>query len=85
MTLVLPTWFKGRQGKGEPAGDNLYKLSGPNLVEGYIGIRGSDGAWQAFVVRTPDGEDVDASHTPLTSTYEAWEAAFELFRRHFVV
>lgn len=84
MNVVLPTWFKGRQGKTEPAGENMLRLTGPNLVEGVIGIRPEGAGWKAFVRARPDGEDVGAAAVPLVHPNEAWGAAFELFRNHFV-
>lgn len=85
MNVVLPTWFKGRQGKAEPAGENLLKLTGPNLVEGCIGIRpAEDGGWNAFVRGRADGEDLASTTLPLSHPTEAWGAAFELFRNHFI-
>ena len=86
MPLVTPFWFKQRQAKAEPAGTDLYRLSGPNLLEGVIGIRqGGNGRWVAFVRKEPDGPDIEVTAADFNGTYEAWEAAFELYRRHFVV
>jgi hypothetical protein len=86
MAVILPTWFKQRQGKAEPAGDNTYRLSGPNLREGYITIgRAENGAWQAGLRFQAEGPDADATQPVLPNEYEAWEAAFELFRLAVVV
>lgn len=85
MSVILPTWFKGRQGKAEPAGENMLKLTGPNLVEGIIGVRVAEGGgWHGFVKMQAEGEDVAATRTPLRDVNEAWGAAFELFRNYFV-
>lgn len=86
MTVTVPSWFKYRQGKTEPAGDNLLKLTGPNLVEGVIGIRPVEGGgWHGFVRAQADGPDLDVTRTPVLSMFDAWYAAFELFRTHFIV
>jgi len=85
MNVILPTWFKGRQGKTESAGDNRLKLTGPNLVEAVIGIRAAEpGGWHGFVRKDADGADLDATHTALPDQNEAWSAAFEMFRNRFV-
>jgi hypothetical protein len=86
MRVEVPSWFKYRQGKAEPAGDNLLKLTGPNLVEGYVGIRPAEnGGWHAFVRAQADGPDLDATRSPLETQLDAWYAAFELFRTHMIV
>ena len=47
MSLILPSWFKQRQAKAEPAGDNVYRLTAPQLREAFIAIRqGADGRWE---------------------------------------
>jgi hypothetical protein len=86
MTPVLPFWFKQRQARAEPVAPDSYRLSGPNLREGYISIRQTrDGRWRAALSLTPDGSDLDSTSPEFDNTYDAWEAAFELYRRHFVV
>ena len=86
MTVILPSWFKQRQGKAEAVGDNLYRLTGPNLRESYVGIRRADGGpWAAFLRFTPDGPDAAATEPSFETEYDAWEAAFELHRAHVVV
>jgi hypothetical protein len=86
MALIVPSWFKGRQGKAEPAGSDLVKLTGPNLREAYIGIRPADnGKFAAFLRATPDGPDVAAADAVAATAYDAWEAAFEIYRNHVVV
>ena len=35
---ILPFWFKQRQCKAEPAGDDVLKVSGPNLGEAYLRV-----------------------------------------------
>lgn len=86
MPLVTPFWFKQRQAKAEEAGPNLYKVSGPNLREGFIGIRaGDNGQWQSFVRAAADGSDVAATSPSIPTAYDAWEAAFELYRNHFII
>ena len=36
--MVVPFWFKQRQGKAEQAGTDTYRLTAPNLGETFIGI-----------------------------------------------
>jgi hypothetical protein len=85
MSLVTPFWFYQRQCKAEEAGDNLYRLTGPNLKEAYIGILKANGRWASFLKNSADGPDVAVTPGQWNNVYEAWEAAFELFRIHFVV
>jgi hypothetical protein len=86
MPPTLPTWFKQRQGKAEPAGENVYRLTAPILPESFIGIRPSgDGRWSAFLRMTADGADVAATEARFTTPNDAWEAAFELHRTTLVV
>jgi len=86
MSLVTPFWFKQRQAKAEPAGPDLYRLSGPNLLEGCIGVRQAEnGRWVAFVRKQPDSPELKTNSAGSPTAYEAWEAAFELYRRQFVV
>jgi hypothetical protein len=86
MGVVVPTWFKQRQGKAEEAGENRYRLTGPNLREAYIGIRrGENGHWAAVMQKTADGPDVAATERMIDSPYEAWQEAFELYRCYLVI
>jgi hypothetical protein len=86
MSLILPSWFKQRQGKAEEAGENVYRLTGPNLRKSYIGLRpAGDGRWLAFLRFTPDGPDAAVSPASFATLYDAWEAAFELHRTAVVV
>lgn len=83
---VLPSWFKQRQAKAEPAGETTYKLTGPNLGEAYITLRpGNNGRWAAAVMKGAAGPDVAATGTDFPTPGDAWDAAFELYRRHFIV
>ena len=86
MQPVLPSWFKQRQGKAEPAGPDTYRLTAPQLAESYISIRrGGNGLWAAALRLTADGPDVAVSEPAFETPTEAWEAAFELHRTHLVV
>ena len=86
MSLIVPTWFKQRQGKAEPAGANTYRLSGPNLREGHVTIRrAEDGRWSAALRFAVDGPDAESTQPVLPNEYDAWEAAFELYRTAVVV
>jgi hypothetical protein len=86
MQLVVPSWFKQRQGKAEPAGSDTYRLTAPQLGESYISIRrGANGLWGAALRLTADGPDVAVTEPVCPTPTEAWEAAFELHRTHMVV
>jgi hypothetical protein len=85
MSLVTPFWFFQRQCKADSAGENLYKLTGPNLMEAYIGICRGNGRWSAFLKNTADGPDLAVTPPQWNSVYEAWEAAFELYRVNVIV
>ena len=86
MALEVPSWFKYRQGKAEEAAPHLYKVSAPNLQEAYVGIRpADDGRWQAFFRKTADGPDLAASESRWPTPGEAWDVAFEMYRRLMIV
>ena len=84
---VLPSWFKQRQCKAEPAGsDHVLRLTGPNLGEAFISIRPTDNQrWQAALHLAPDGADVAVTEPELETPRDAWDAAFELYRTHVIV
>jgi hypothetical protein len=86
MPLIVPSWFKGRQGKAEPAGEDVYRLTGPNLRECFIGLhRGENGLWAGFLRFTSEGPDAAVTEPRFDTQYDAWEAAFELYRQQVVV
>lgn len=87
MPPIFPFWFKQRQCKAEPAGDdNTLKVSGPNLGEAFIGIAQSDNnRWRAFLRSSADGSDAASTEPELDNPTDAWEAAFELFRTNAIV
>lgn len=86
MELVTPMWFKQRQGKAEAAGENTYRLTGPNLREAFISIHKSDnGLWAASLRYAVDGPEIAATEPEIATPYEAWEAAFEIYRNHVIV
>jgi hypothetical protein len=85
MTPVLPFWFKQRQCKAEPAGDNQLRVSGPNLGEAFLAIRPQGSRWQAVLRLAADGPEAAASEPDLPTPEEAWEAAFELYRTQVIV
>jgi len=81
MDPNLPTWFKYRQGKAEPVGENVLKLTAPNLSEAYIGIRRAEnGQYHGVYRASVDGQDSAVTGTNFDSPDEAWGAAFELYR-----
>lgn len=86
MEPILPTWFKYRQGKAEPAGPNVLKLTAPNLPEAFIAIRAAENGNYLGVFRTKaDGPDVAVTQPDFVSPGEAWGAAFELYRNYVVI
>ena len=86
MQPTPPFWFKQRQAKLEPAGDNIYKVTAPNQVDAFILIRpGNNGRWEAAVCQTADGPDLLTSQPEHESPWDAWQTAFELYRQAFVV
>lgn len=86
MPPTVPSWFKLRQGKAEPAGDNLLRLTAPLAPEAFIVIRpGEEGRWSAAVRQSADGPDLDATPAEFDRPSDAWEAAFELYRRAIIV
>jgi hypothetical protein len=87
MQPELPSWFKQRQCKCEPAGnDHTVKVTGPNLGEAFLGIAHADNnRWQAFLRTSTDGPDVARTEPEIDTVVDAWEAAFELYRTHVIV
>jgi hypothetical protein len=86
MELIRPFWFNMRQGKAEPAGDNVYRLTAPNLPESYISIRAAgDKQWAGVLRSVLDGPDVAVTEKSYGNPVDAWYAAFELYRNHLVV
>jgi hypothetical protein len=86
MAIILPSWFKGRQAKAEPAGPDTYRLFGPNLPETFLSIRRAEnGLYSAALRYSADGADADATQPVLPNEYEAWEAGFEMYRGAVVV
>ena len=86
MPLSLPFWFPLRQGKAEPAGPDTYRLTAPNLAEAFISIRQEgNGRWSAALRKSADGPEVAVTEAEFPSPYEAWEAAFELYRQDVVI
>jgi hypothetical protein len=86
MEPILPTWFKYRQGRAEPAGENVLKLTAPNLPDAFISIRAAEnGNWQGIYRTVADGPDVSVTQPEFVTPSEAWGAAFELYRNYVVV
>jgi hypothetical protein len=85
MPLTLPFWFPLRQGKAEEAGPDTFKLTAPNLPPAFISIhRADNGLWSASLRREADGPEIAATPAEFHGPFEAWEAAFELYRVHVV-
>jgi hypothetical protein len=82
---ALPFWFKQRQAKLEPAGDNTFKVTAPNQNEAFLSIsRGADDRWSAAVRLQLDGSPVAATEAEFATPELAWNAAFELYRRTLI-
>jgi hypothetical protein len=85
MEPTTPFWFKQRQCKLEPAGDNTYKVTGPNLGEARVRVFADDGHWRGAVRLTAEGPDIDVTVPGYATPDEALAAAFELYRNRFIV
>lgn len=86
MEPTLPFWFKQRQAKAEPASPDAYRLTAPNLREAIVSIRkDAEGRWGAALRLAADGPEVAATATSYDTPGDAWDAAFELYRREMVV
>jgi hypothetical protein len=86
MEPVLPSWFKQRQAKIEAVGDNLYRVSAPNMAEAFIVIRkGDNGLWQPALLQSVGGEELASLPFQYEQSSEAWNVAFELHRVRFMV
>ena len=86
MQPVLPSWFKHRQAKAEPAGDNTLRLTGPNLNEAFIRIQKAEGGrWSAALKRSADGPELATTDARYDNLSDAWGAAFELYRTNVLV
>jgi hypothetical protein len=85
MEPTLPFWFKQRQAKAEPAGPDAYRLTAPNLRDAFISIR-KDGAgrWGAALRLAADGPEVAGTTAAYATPGDAWDVAFELYRRELV-
>ena len=86
MAPTVPTWFKYRQGKAEPAGENSLKVTAPNVPVAYLNIRQAENAnWWGILRLAADGPDTAVTEPEFTTPGEAWGAAFELYRNHVVI
>jgi len=85
MPPTIPFWFKQRQCKAEPAGNDLVKVSGPNLGEAFLYVRPDKDHWAAGVRLTAEGADVAVTDPDLPTSKAAWDAAFELYRRYVII
>jgi hypothetical protein len=86
MSLTTPFWFKQRQAKAEPAGENAYRLTGPNLQPAVVSIRSAEnGKLQGVVRADSDGPELAVTAPVFDTMSEAWEATFELYRQKLIV
>jgi hypothetical protein len=64
----------------------MFRAHAPNLPEAFIGVRrNGDGKWAGFMRFEPGGSDIAASEPVFDREPEAWNAAFELYRREVIV
>jgi len=62
------------------------RLTAPNLGEAFIAIRQAEnGPWAGVLKRTTDGDDLAVTAPDYDNPGDAWQAAFELHREHFIV
>lgn len=87
MSPTPPFWFRQRQCKAEPAGEeNTLKISGPNLGEAYLRIdRGENNRWRACLRKSAEGPEIAATEAEFEDVVDAWDAAFELYRTNVIV
>jgi hypothetical protein len=86
MMPILPFWFKQRQCKAEPHGTNMLKVTGPNLAECYLHVdRADNGLWRAGLHPTPEVPASNGREAEFPDAETAWNAAFEMYRRQFIV
>jgi hypothetical protein len=90
MTINPPFWVAQRQIKIEPVNDTTLRLSGPQIPTYEISARPSEGgvAWVAALWQ-PGGNEaasilIRENETLQAEQADAWQAAFELYRRHVV-
>lgn len=84
--LALPFWFNQRQCKAEEVADNFYRVTAPNMPETYLGIRKAEnGLYQGYLRSQQDGPDEAVTDPEFQTVYQAWEAAFELFREVMIL
>lgn len=83
---ITPFWFKQRQCKLEQqGGDQLLKVTGPNLADAFLRIQAGPPQWTATLRFAPDGPDVATAVAEFPSAHAAWNAAFELYRQKVIV
>jgi hypothetical protein len=86
MELIPPFWFKQRQAKAETAGPDTYRVIAPNQREAFLSIRqDAGGRWSAALRLAADGPEVAATAAAYDTPGDAWDAAFELYRRELVI
>lgn len=84
--LSTPFWFDQRQCKAEEISPVYYRITGPNLPETFLGIRRAEnGNFQAYLRFARDGEDAAVTAADFVREYDAWEAAFELYRAKVIL
>jgi hypothetical protein len=85
MAPNIPFWFKQRQCKAEPAGDNALRVTGPNLAEAFLRVERWEDRWRAALRLTADGPTASCTDPVFEASRDAWDAAFELYRARMIV
>jgi hypothetical protein len=81
-----PFWLRLRQGKLEAAGPDLYRVTAPNAREAFVGIRHAEnGHWLPIFRLSAEGPNEGVDSLEFATPQEAWDAAFELYRKQVIV
>jgi len=86
MNPIPPFWFKQRQCKLEPAGDDgkTFRVTAPNFGEAYLSVGpASPGGWRGSLRLQPGGPELAAADA--ASAQEAWGRTFELLRTRVLI
>jgi threonyl-tRNA synthetase len=88
---TLPFWLRQRQVKVEPVNETTMKLAAPQLpaYEAAIQPAPDAGGWYGVLYGPPDAGGQKAliaqAQQAVSAEADAWEVAFELYRRHVIV
>jgi hypothetical protein len=90
MTITAPFWVAQRQIKIESVNDTTLRLVGPQIPTYEISARPADesSGWVAALWQPGGGEAVSTliqeDESRRAEQADAWQAAFELYRRHVI-